>query len=172
MDCFFEKLEKCTLLESCKSTIFCMKLAIVCCYGIYFKDIRSKEEMEGLTAYYTAIDTYFLENHDFYRKIVYAGGYTNKDFCIVSECESRLVGKYMSGKEMNETVSMDTLENIFYSIQTARLFLEEVTEIVIFCDKVRENKVKTIANELLGAKWKISVMSFERRDTHPNSTIE
>jgi hypothetical protein len=78
----------------------------------------------------------------------------------------------MSGKEMNETVSHDTLENIYYSIQTARLFLEDITEVVIFCDTFRENKVRTIANELLGTKWKISVISFDRPDTHPNSTIE
>jgi hypothetical protein len=149
-----------------------MKLGIVFSYGIYAVDVRSKEEIVGLDLYYGKIDAHLIENHELYRKIVYAGGYTNKDFSIISECESRPVRKYMSGREMNETVSMDAIENIFYSIQTARIILDEVTEIVIFCDMVRENKVRTIANELLGTRWKISVQSFDRPDTHPNSTIE
>jgi hypothetical protein len=147
-----------------------MKLGIICCYGIYSKEIRSIVEMEGLTTYYQSIDEYFIENHQQYSKIVYSGGYTNKEFGIISECESRPVGKFMSGKEMNETASLDTLENITYAIQTARLFLDEVTEITIFCDTARKNKVIILANELLPTKWNISVQSFERQDIHPHST--
>jgi hypothetical protein len=148
-----------------------MKLGIVCCYGVFSKNIRSKEEIDGLNFYYQAIQTHVI-NHEHFRKIVYAGGYTNKINSTTSECESRPIGMYPSARDMNETVSLDTLENIFYSIQTTRVILYEVTEIVIFCDKVRENKVKTIANELLGTKWKISVVSFNRPDIHPNSTID
>jgi hypothetical protein len=148
-----------------------MKLAIICCYGVFDQEFRSEDEILGIQYYLDQVCTYILKNIDEYSKVVFAGGYTNI-LSHKSEAESSTNSTIPEELILIENCSHDLIENIVFSLLTARLYLENIDEIVIFCDNVRKLKVEIILDNLINKKKKVTVKSFERKDVHPNSNIE
>jgi hypothetical protein len=146
------------------------KLAIVCCYGVYNKQIRTSKEMIGLQQYYNAVDTYLKSNQENFAKVVYSGGYTN---FISYQAESITAPNTIDlDKVIYETTAFSAPESIVFSLLAARAFLKEVTEIVIICDTFRVQKVQELVTQLIGNKIPFQVKGFYRPDIHPNSTLE
>jgi hypothetical protein len=55
---------------------------------------------------------------------------------------------------------------------TARSYLERIDEVEIFCDNYRYPKVQKLADELVPNNFRVNIVSCDRVDTHPNSSIK
>ena len=163
-------------------------LALICTYGITNQKIRTAAEWQGLVNYYSNINKFLDIN---LRTIVFCGGYTNAKSPKISEAQS--AKKYFNqnfqmrykteyGTKLNiltENTSSSSLENLVFGILTLKPFIKNSTkEILIFCDTVRETKIRFILEEIIKPNFThapqitFKIAAIQRDDDHPQSTLE
>lgn len=155
-----------------------MHVAIICGYGLFDPDIRSTQEIEGLTEYYGAVFSSIRQRGGIVQ-VVLCGGHTNPRRSQCSEARSvvdRIHDEstfFFLGPQrpiLLEERSRNTVQNVFFALECLKRKGIGVTQVTFYCDTPRRWKVDVIAHAALrDERIPYEVMSYPRSDIHPNS---
>ena len=156
-----------------------MYIAIICGYGVYDPRLRTAKEMQGLDEYYLAC-LEDIKSRPEVKTIILCGGYTNSVDRAQSEAGS-VFTRFIGGQNIInpedyswvlEDQSVNSAQNLSFSIMKVLYSLPRVEKFIVYCDKVRKIKMRVLAWRILGPLTgrPFQVVGFKRRDTHPNST--
>jgi hypothetical protein len=180
-------------------------LVIICGYGLVTESLRGKSDYENTIKYFDQVWSTILmpicasNSHTY---AVLTGGATRLDdrtleryeFGIPLSESKTLLGYFDTHKRPSshfgngtrlslllETISQDSVGNVFYGLLAAIRILPEVTKVIIVCDNVRKSKLQSIAEILFNGfkepnetavRFDWEIQSLEREDTHSDSTPE
>ncbi|MBI2589670.1 hypothetical protein HYW32_01440 [Candidatus Berkelbacteria bacterium] len=156
------------------NVIAAAKAGIVCLYGVFDNQLRNFTEMAGYRDYLRECAAIVVRETI---PIVYlAGGHTNpkSNFSEAKSVERYFRDHLARNKPENqikielEERSVNTPQNIHFSLTRIRLEYPHLREVHIFTDRCRKLKGMALAHHLCFG-FRHTVHGVPRIDTHPNS---
>lgn len=142
---------------------------IICSYGLYDAEIRTKIEMEGYDEYLFQCKDFILKNRNV-DTVILTGGFTNSRKSNISEAQSVFVHMRKLLPKINiliEEQSVNSPQNVWEGLKR----VGEDMDVIVICDDWRFRKMQAICRYIgRKKKKKIEVKSFSRKDIHPNSS--
>lgn len=152
-------------------------VALICCYGVVDKNLRSAVEYQGLQQYFSSCYQHLsdLKSQNQLDAIVFCGGYRFSD---ISESQSS--SQYFNNLGTNLVTTPQFLEQTSHSsIQNLALGYLTISEnfvnsdLLIICDSNRQQKIEILSQKLFQSLAKsVKVVSFDRPDIHPSSNLD
>lgn len=143
---------------------------IVCCYGIYDRDLRSISEINGYREYLKGVAALIAQRHPKYVVLcggrIHPGTTESEAASVLPVLEELRQGQY-NVRFLLEEESQRTPQKLSFGLDQLIKQGQGLHKLIVVTDYVRRWKVNVLMWRLTSVPWE--VFGFHRQDTHPDN---